>query len=101
MLNCSECKNNCCINTQGTIITTKHEAKAIADSLGISIKSFTIPIRGYYTIKIVYSNGYLCDWPVKYDNGKVGTDVNHSKTTINAVLRAFKFLEKMNNGNNN
>ena len=53
MLNCSECKNNCCINTQGTIITTKHEAKAIADSLGISIKSFTIPIRGYYTIKIV------------------------------------------------
>ena len=53
MLNCSECKNNCCINTQGTVITTKHEAKAIANSLGISIKSFTIPIRGYYTIKIV------------------------------------------------
>ena len=53
MLNCSECKNNCCINTQGTVITSKHEAKAIADSLGISIKSFTIPIRGYYTIKIV------------------------------------------------
>ena len=53
MLNCSECKNNCCINTQGTVLTSKHEAKAIADSLGISIKSFTIPIRGYYTIKIV------------------------------------------------
>ena len=53
MLNCSDSKNNCCINTQGTVLTTKHEAKAIADSLGISIKSFTIPIRGYYTIKIV------------------------------------------------
>ena len=51
-------------------------------------------------VKIVYSNGYLCDWPVKYDNGKVGTDVNHSKTTINAVLRAFKFLERITNGNN-
>lgn len=52
-------------------------------------------------VVIVYANGYLCDWPVKYDNGKVGTDVKHSKTTINAVLRAFKFLEKINNGNNN
>ena len=52
-------------------------------------------------VKIVYRNGFLCDWPVQYDNGKVGTDVIHSKTTINAVLKAFKFLERMNNGNNN
>ena len=51
-------------------------------------------------VVIVYNNGFLCDWPVKYDNGKVGTDVKHSKTTINAVLRAFKFLERITNGNN-
>ena len=55
-------------------------------------------------VKIVYSNGYLCDWPVKYDNGKVGTDVNHSATTLKAVDKAFKFLEhmeRMAHGNNN
>ena len=52
-------------------------------------------------VVIVYRNGYLCDWPVKYDNGKVGTDVRHSATTLKAVDRAFKFLERITNGNNN
>ena len=55
-------------------------------------------------VVIVYSNGYLCDWPVKYDNGKVGTDVKHSATTLKAVDKAFKFLEHMEriaHGNNN
>ena len=53
MPNCSECKNNCCINTQGTVLTTKQEVEAIADSLGVSVKSFTTPVRDHYTIKLV------------------------------------------------
>ena len=61
MPNCSECKNNCCINTQGTVLTTRQEAKAIADSLGISVGSFTKPVRDHLTIKIVpYEDRKCC-----------------------------------------
>ena len=61
MPNCSECKNNCCISTQGTVLLFKHEAKAIANSLGIDVKSFTIPVRGHLTIKIVpYEDRKCC-----------------------------------------
>ena len=52
MTNCSECKNNCCINTQGIVLTTRQEAKAIADSLGISVGSFTKPFIDQLTIKL-------------------------------------------------
>ena len=61
MPNCSECKNNCCINTQGTVLTTRQEAKAISDSLGLSVESFTKPVRDHLTIKIVpYEDRKCC-----------------------------------------
>lgn len=61
MQNCSECKNNCCINTQGTVLLFKQEAEAIACSLGISVKSFTMPVRDHLTIKLVpYEDRKCC-----------------------------------------
>lgn len=61
MPNCSECKNNCCISTQGTVLTTRQEAKAIADSLGISVESFAKPVREHLTIKLVpYEDRKCC-----------------------------------------
>ena len=64
---------------------------------GVYVRQTNVGLK----VCIVYRNGYLCDWPVKYDNGRIGCDGQHCKTVVNAVLRAFKWLERYENGNNN
>lgn len=62
---------------------------------GVYLVKRTITDKIIHYVVVVHGAGYLTDYVINYENGSYGYDnINPSKTTHNAVRKAFKYMYK-------